>query len=65
MARLDFSKKQASRGTVNQHHSVTQVKFWKEKKMKKKSLGTKIIFFGGGKISFFEKKNSKKILEKI
>ena len=50
---------------MNQHHSVTQVKFWKEKKMKKKFLGDKKNFFGGEKISFFEKKNSKKILEKI
>ena len=50
---------------MNKHHSVTQVKFWKEKKMKNNFLGPKKIFFGGEKISFFEKKKSKKILEKI
>ena len=33
--------------------------------MKKKFFGDKKKFFGGEKISFFEKKNSKKILEKI
>ena len=52
---------------MNQHHSVTQVKFWKEKKNEKKILGDKKIFFGGEKNSFSEKKIQKKfwkILEK-
>ena len=41
--------KQASRGTVNQHHPVTQVKFWKEKKNEKKNFGDRKKIFLGGK----------------
>ena len=50
---------------MNQHHSVTQVKFWKEKKNEKKILGDKKKIFGGEKISFFEKKIQKKFWKKF
>ena len=51
---------------MNQHHSVTQVKFWKEKKNEKKNFwGQKKFVWGGKKLSFFEKKIQKKFWKKF
>ena len=59
-----MKNKQASRGTVNQHHSVTQAKFWK-KKMEKNFWGQKKFVWGGKKFCFFEKKIQKKFWKKF